>query len=112
MPGGLTNRLLVDERSLGRGGDSEGSVQGPGTSLEYGACGFTCIDKAVISVSQAGSSRAEAIAASNASLSPFRWTCCDYNFVYTLFPAPILHNMDIIIGLVLCTPQSRFATLR
>jgi len=30
--------------------------------------------------------------------------CCDYNFVYTLFPAPILHNMDIIIGLVLCTP--------
>ena len=38
--------------------------------------------------------------------------CCDYNFVYTLFPAHILHNMDIIIGLVLCTPQSRFATLR
>jgi len=38
--------------------------------------------------------------------------CCDYNFVYTLFPAPILHNMDIIIGLVLCTPQSCFATLR
>ena len=38
--------------------------------------------------------------------------CCDYNFVYTLFPAHILHNMDIIIGLVLCTPQSRFVTLR
>ena len=51
MPGGLANRLLADEQSLGRGGDSEGSIQGPGTSLECGACGFTCIDKAVISVS-------------------------------------------------------------
>ena len=40
------------------------------------------------------------------------WKCCDYNFVYTLFPAHILHNMDIIIGLVLCTPQSCFVTLR
>ena len=40
-----------------------------------------------------------------------RYCCCDYNFVYTLFPAHILHNMDIIIRLVLCIPQSRFATL-
>jgi len=40
-----------------------------------------------------------------------RGGCCDYNFVYTLFPALILHNMDIIIGLVLCTPQSHFVTL-
>ena len=50
LHGGPTNRPLVDdERGLGRGANSEGIIKGTSTSLEGGACGFTCIDKAAVS---------------------------------------------------------------
>ena len=53
--------------SFGRGADSEGTIKWTGTSLEGGACGFTYIDKAAVSVCWATSSHT-----SLSALSSFR----------------------------------------
>ena len=58
-----------DERGLGRGADSEGTIKWTGTSLEGGACGFTYIDKAAVSVCWAVSHATVIAGASYASLS-------------------------------------------
>jgi len=42
-------RRYFCERGLGREANSEGIIEGTGTSLEGGACGFTSIDKAAVS---------------------------------------------------------------
>ena len=67
---GVQKRPLVDdEQGLGRGADNE-KIKGTGTSLEGGACGLICIDKATVSVCWAVFSCATEIAcASYASLS-------------------------------------------
>ena len=60
-------------------GDSEGIIKWTGTSLEGGACGFTCIDKAAVSVCWATSSRATVIAgASHASFVCIGFFQADY----------------------------------
>jgi len=78
-------RKYFCERGLGREANSEVIIEGTGTSLEGGACGFTSIDEAAVSACCTVSSCATVVAAASLSaLHSFRRTTARYSISHFL----------------------------